>query len=396
MTDVLTGDAAVTRDIVRARSNADLDETCAELGIWLSSLNAFLANPPNSDAASLIRLTRSGLERCIRLNVKLNADGIDDGELSRALCEGLRQCRTTVPASMVDVRVYFGVLSDRLCGSRSFQRVVSVAERSGEAFLPQPLRNFVPKTEDESELALVLPRFGKILRWLSVVGRMLEADEPLKPSMLIFARVYEQVAETIAYINNRLGRFSNEEVELFGSLDAASYTSSIVLKKVFSPGFAGLLAVRPAPSVFAGVESAYSILNESFQQILGGLAGIVEPSVEVVSLFPQSRVNFERSLVLRRELWTLVRLTQAAEQAPEKAQVEALNDALRKFMGTTVRFLFYKDTETIERFVEEIIVTRQTKDLVPILHRFGAYLETLFGQVSLRAVLENHPFERQE
>ena len=104
------------------------------------------------------------------------------------------------------------------------------------------------------------------------------------------------------------------------------------------------------------------------------------------------RINFERSLVLRSELWNLVRLTQEAEQVPERPQIESLNKSLRDFMNGTINFLFYKDTETFERFVEEILVTKQNKDLVPILHRFGAYLETLFGQVGMRAVLEKHPF----
>ena len=65
-------------------------------------------------------------------------------------------------------------------------------------------------------------------------------------------------------------------------------------------------------------------------------------------------------------------------------------------MKGTARYLFYKDTETVERFVEEILITKQTKDLVPILHRFGAYLDTLLGQVSLRAVLVQHPFDPAE
>jgi len=54
--------------------------------------------------------------------------------------------------------------------------------------------------------------------------------------------------------------------------------------------------------------------------------------------------------------------------------------------------LFYKDTETVERFIEEVLVTTDKKDLVPILHRFGAYIETLFGQVNMRTVLAKHPF----
>ena len=57
--------------------------------------------------------------------------------------------------------------------------------------------------------------------------------------------------------------------------------------------------------------------------------------------------------------------------------------------------MFYKDKETVERFIEEVLITTNKKDLVPILHRFGAYLETLFGQVNMRIVLANNPFDYQ-
>jgi hypothetical protein len=70
-----------------------------------------------------------------------------------------------------------------------------------------------------------------------------------------------------------------------------------------------------------------------------------------------------------------------------------MRQALTAFQNGSMRYLFYKDTETVERFIEEILVTNQNKDLVPILHRFGAFLETLFGQVTLRTVLQKHPFE---
>ena len=42
-------------------------------------------------------------------------------------------------------------------------------------------------------------------------------------------------------------------------------------------------------------------------------------------------------------------------------------------MGGALNYLFYKDTDTVERFVEEITVANRERDLVPILHRFGAY-----------------------
>jgi hypothetical protein len=141
------------------------------------------------------------------------------------------------------------------------------------------------------------------------------------------------------------------------------------------------------------METAYSVLNESFQQILSSLAKLVDPNVDHATLFPSFKQNAERSITLRRELWNLVRLAQAAEANPDKRRVQALDNALSEFMEGPIKYLFYKDTETVERFVEEISVAKQELDLVPILHRFGAYLETLFGQVNMRSVLEKHPFE---
>jgi hypothetical protein len=70
-----------------------------------------------------------------------------------------------------------------------------------------------------------------------------------------------------------------------------------------------------------------------------------------------------------------------------------LRAKVKEFIEKSLRLLHYKDGETFERFAEEIEAASEKKDLVPILHRFGAYLETLFGQVSMRSVLANHPFE---
>ena len=287
-------------------------------------------------------------------------------------------------------------LADRFGHLPVFLKLIRSAEASGEQCLPKYLKKLVNGESADpqyAELALILPRFGKILKWLSVVGKMLEADEPLKPALLIFSSVNEQVRELIGYINNRLERFPNEEAELFASLDAASYTASIELKKVYTQELAGLAGIRPSPSIYARMETAYSLLNEGFQQMLAGFARLIDPKVENVDLFPTFKVKFEQSLVLRRELWSLARLVQTTENDPTVKNVETLKDSLREFMNETVRFLFYKDTETVERFVEEILVTKQNKDLVPILHRFGAYLDTLFGQVTLRSVLAKHPFE---
>ncbi|MFT3746645.1 MAG: hypothetical protein QM785_20420 [Pyrinomonadaceae bacterium] len=388
-----------------------------ELGIWLSGLESFLASGHHSfadhrdarqavDSSKEFRLVHSALQRCAMLNSRLisvNGRGRQYGDLrelatvfrdTMLLSEGLIHSNKLGPGEWT---AWSDLLSHRFSSVQSFDRLIRFAETEGREYLPGLLKELSQNTgflsSEHAELALVLPRFGMILKWLSVVGRMLDADEPLKPALLIFSRINEQIFELTSYINNRLGRFPNEEAELFASLDAASYTASIELKKVYSQELAGVARMRPSPSIYARMETAHSLLKEGFQQILASFARLLDPDADIFELFPTFHIKLEQSVALRRELWDAVNIVQAAEKDPDKPHIDKMHAELRRFMQGSVKFLFFKDTETVERFVEEIFITQQNKDLVPILHRFGAYLETLFGQVSLRSVLANQPFD---
>ncbi len=390
-----------------------------ELGIWCSGLESFLAAGHYSfaetdglqpDVIKNFRLIHSALLRCAGLNSTLlslrshreqpdSVTGRELSDLGTAFRDSILIGDCMIRSGSVgpaEWKAWSNTLGDRFTHLPVFRKLIRSAEASGEKSLPDHLKKLVDSesaTLDHAEIALILPRFGKILKWLSVIGEMLAADEPLKPALLIFSSVNEQVRDLIGYINNRLERFPDEEAELFSSLDAASYTASIELKKVYSQELAGLAMLRPSPTIYARMETAYSLLNEGFQQILSGFARLIDPTLNNGDLFPTFKVKFEQSVILRKDLWSLISLVQASESDPSARNLDKLKDSIRAFMKENVRFLFYKDTETVERFVEEILVTKQNKDLVPILHRFGAYLETLFGQVKLRAVLAKHPFE---
>lgn len=404
------------------------DDLIVELGIWLSGIESFLVSGhhsfadvrdrPSSDSTKEFRLVHSTFQRCSMLVGRListaNANSTRQESITREikrselldlqlairdlslLSDGLIQSNSLGAGEW---KAWSRLVSIRLYSVSAFTKFIRHAESAGEKYLPDQLKALAYSEgfmmPENAELALILPRFGKILKWLSVVGKMLDADEPLKSAMLIFARINEQVLDLSSYINNRLERFPSEEAEMFSTLDAASYTASIELKKVYSQELSGLARMRPSPSIYARMETAYSLLSESFQQTLAGFARLLDPESDIFELFPSFKVKLNQSIALRRELWKVVNVVQTAEKTPETVQIETLHAELRGFMNETVSYLFYKDTETVERFVEEILITKQNKDLVPILHRFGAYLETLFGQVNLRAVLEKHPFETE-
>ncbi|HEY8563654.1 MAG TPA: hypothetical protein VIL74_24960 [Pyrinomonadaceae bacterium] len=424
-----------------AANAADKDALFFELGLWLSGLESFLnirnhsfieenrAKAATRDWTKEFRLTHSTLLLCSRLTFQLSTilkhseneknenslDLIDDldialhgGEISKdeiyklslvlkdavLLNEGLLRA---APLKFGEWSAWGNTLSEKLKSIEVVSKLITRAEKAGEGYLPEILTALLESKpvpfSTEADLRLVLPRFAKILRWLSVIETMLQTDEPLKPSLLIFSRIYEQIQELTAYINNRLLRFPNEEDELFSQLDGAAYTASHELRKVYNYELAGLTEMRSTPLIYAKIETAFSLLNDSFQLTLINFAQLIDPKIETHKIFPKLKIKLEQSILLRRNLWTLAQAVKQAEQNPDKFPMKQLHAQLNDFLKTTVGLLFYKDRETVERFIEEVLVTQDKKDLVPILHRFGAYLETLFGQVNMRVVLAHHPFD---
>lgn len=412
----------------------DAGELMFEIGLWLSGLESFLSdwdhisrdNQQTMEAAKdwtkEFRLTHSALLICSSLNYQLRKalnGNRDNGNSTSHLVSGaidaisVEDCDEfvlvlrdiiTLNSNFIKAdtlkfdawKAWNALLVEKLRDSETVQKFVAYSNRDGLEYLPADLQQLLKGKRlpfsDQADLHDVLSRFAIIMRSLSVVGSMLRHDEPLKPTVLIFAKVHEYSQELINFIDNRLTRFKDEGAELFASLDSASYTASLELKKVYQQELTGLVAIRPAQSIHAKIETAYSLLNDSFEQILAGFARLIEPGMVVTELFPSVQLKLEQSLSLRSHLWKVLQAVQSAEKNPDKPLIEDLKKELTSFMEEPVRFLFFKDRETLERFTEEIVATSDNTDLVPILHRFGAYLETLFSLVNMRTVLGSHPF----
>lgn len=418
----------------------NLGETAFELGLWLSGLESFLNIQNHSfveeahtktatrDWAKEFRLTHSTLLRCSRLSFQLaqghqiartnENDEIEVFEYSTAeneildvsaeeifelttaikdailVGEGLRRA---APLKFGEWTAWCNSLTAKLKKVSAFDKLIKSAEKSGENFLPEILKDLIVKKSasaaTEADLKLVLPRIGKILKWLSVIEEMIKEDKPLKPSLLLFARIYEQIRELMSVINNRLLRFSNQDDELYAALDGAVYIASIELRKVYQYELIGITDIRPTPQARARIEASQGLLIDSFRQTLTSFARLLDPSIEPHHMFAIFQIKLDEAIILRQDLWQLMNEVRAAEQNPDTHPMLELNKNLENFVQTSMRFLMYKDWETFERFVEEVVRTSNKKDLTPILHRFGAYLETMFGQVNMRSVLANHPFE---
>jgi hypothetical protein len=243
------------------------------------------------------------------------------------------------------------------------------------------------------DLLEIFQAFSRLLTHLRFVELSLDGDAQLKRLLPVFTLVHEETRTLLDFIEGRalhvegVGRGASE------ILDGTAYAVRMEMRKAFEHELTGLCSVRQPPQLFAKVENAAGLLRDCYQQSVVALAQSFDNTLDGAVLFRSFRTKLEQSLELRRELWALIRLVRRASAEGGAPPATQVLEAVAAFGEGGQRYLMYKDWEALERFTEEIDSARTASDLSRTLHRFEAYLETLFGQVSMRAVLADHPFD---
>ena len=306
-------------------------EIAYELGLWLASTEAFVSGferlflekgNGEIDARNWYRasrLAKAGLLRSAELLLGLRRDEISEGserfpgsesfgDLSDLLSSAIIANESLAKSGAVradEWKQWRTDLRTKLSKSEGVQLFQNFARDHGDNALPDSFNAIIASKDLDGqhhvEVCSVVRKFAGILKALSVITRMLRNDEPLKPSLLIFTFVYEQTQRLIGQINHRLSELSDEETEFFISLDAASYTASLEIKKAFQQELNGVVGIRPAQAIYARIEVANSLLCASFEEIIAGLHEIER--LRCGSDF-RALSQLDQSLVLRADCTT--------------------------------------------------------------------------------------------
>lgn len=244
-----------------------------------------------------------------------------------------------------------------------------------------------------ADLSAIFSQLVQVLEQLRFVEILLKKDFPLKQSLPIFTLVHEKTRSLVEFIEKRALRAEEIGGEVFDVLDCTGYALGVESTKVFGRELVGLVSLRQSPAIYTKVENAHGLLRDSFQQTTVALAQVFDATLDGSQLFPYFHSKLEQSLVLRRDLWTLLQLVLQAEQDRDRRSLTPLLERLHSFREGSLRFLMYKDWESFERFTVEVVAARGAVELTPVLHRFSTYLEALFGQINMRNVLANQPFD---
>ena len=307
-------------------------------------------------------------------------------------------CESTLLASKVDYQVWRSVGQNvRTELERSpFIKQLERRVRAGTLLRQRPelqkLTDSITPDTLAADMSLIFSQLTGLLEQLRLVERLLRQDAPLKQALPIFTSVHEEARALVEFIEKRAIRTKEVDGAVFDALDCTGYAVGVELARVFGRELVGLASLRQSPAIYTKIENAHGLLRDGFQQTLVALAQVFDPAFAGAEFFQSFRSRLEQSLVLRRDLWAVLQLVLQAEKDRDRRPLAPLLERLDAFREGSLRFLMYRDWEPFERFVAEVSAARGAVEVTPVLHRFGTYLEALFGQINMRIVLADHPF----
>jgi hypothetical protein len=412
-----------------------------ELAVWLRALQSFFnaANHPLSETerASLgersfkceTGVARDALLRCLHLLGSFVSGESPPGsaredetavEVSRAAPDGAlgligakdsladladvfkdvsRLCEALLESPSVGFSAWSslgGILERELRRSDVVGLILASGHGAGAAGLQEPLvalAHGLAPDELGEDLLEIFQAFSRLLTLLRFVELSLKSDAQLKRLLPVFTLIHEETLALLDFIEGRVMRVEGVDGAASEILDGTAYAVRMELRKSFGHELTGLCSLRQPPQLFAKVENATGLLRDCYQQSVVALAQCFNSTLDVAGLFQSFRTRLEQSLELRRELWHLIILMRRASNDGGSPPATHVLEGLNAFGEGAQRYLMYKDWEVLERFAEEIDSARGADDLSRTLHRFEAFLETLFGQVNMRAALAQHPFD---
>jgi hypothetical protein len=212
--------------------------------------------------------------------------------------------------------------------------------------------------------------------------------EPLTPKTGAALKSFRNHANSLVDFMLATATKTASQYELLsGTLDGISFAMSHDVKRIFDSELKALNWKAGEQLSKGKVAYIQGLLTNCLQQSIITLAQVFDPSLDGARLFDNNKARLRESLILCRDLMDMQRIVHAAEIDLAR-ELPILVNRVHTFRNESMQFLMYKDWQEFEAITESLIVSgAETSEPGSALHSFKCYLETLLGQVKLRAVL---------
>lgn len=229
----------------------------------------------------------------------------------------------------------------------------------------------------------------RLLECLDLIEGHLRKVEYAEQTFAMFQLINDEARALVNFIHNEALKSEVLTQELFDALDGISFAVNHDLQRVFETNSKPSGTSDKSHAISGRLYRAHDLLTNCLQQSTITLAIVFDPELDGTKLFNNSDMRFRQSLQLCEDLAQLIQLVARSEENPQQTELDLLVEGIQKFRNESMELLMYSDWPQFESVCAQIHPQRDPKQLTAALHQFRCYLETLLGQVRMRAVLAN-------
>ena len=244
----------------------------------------------------------------------------------------------------------------------------------------------------------ILSELGRFFDWLARIESNLHKLDTLLESLSLLEVLEFEARSLVDYIEARALKVAQGNERLHEVLDGITYGITHDLRRIFERELVRGVTEHSTPIVYGKILHAHGLLTNCFQQSTITLLQVFNPKLKAESLFNDIEARLKQSLVLCKDLSSLMRFVRLSQANSDPDVLRTVVDRILEFRDGSMHYLMYKDWRGYESLALEVITAIENNlDSKPLLHKFLTFLEVLYGHVKMRAVLaENFPYSSHE
>jgi len=277
----------------------------------------------------------------------------------------------------------------------------SQLQREVQANLQHEVNLVTTKIADPELRAISQTILCEMLRffdWLDRIENNLHKLDTLLESLSLLEVLEFEARSLTDYIDTKAIRVAQGHERLHEVLDGISYGITHDLRRIFERELVRGVTEQSIPLVYGKILHAHGLLTNCFQQSTITLLQCFNPGLDASRLFNDVELRLQQSLVLCRDLASLMRFVRLAQANADPDVLRSVTARILEFRDGSMQYLMYKDWRGYESLALEVITAVENNlDSKSLLHRFLCYLEVLYGHVKMRAVLaDDFPYSGGE
>jgi hypothetical protein len=236
----------------------------------------------------------------------------------------------------------------------------------------------------------ILAELLRFFAWLARIEDNLHKLDTLLENLSLLEVLQVEAHLFVDYIETKAMPTEGISETLREVLDGIIYSINHDLRRIFERELTRAVTGQSIPVVYGKILHAHGLLTNCFQQSTITLLQAFNPAVDGATLFNDSELRLKQSLVLSRDLSSLMRFVRRAESQTDPDTLRKVVGKILEFRDGSMQYLMYKDWRGYETLALEVVTAIENNlDAQSLLHQFFCYLEILYGHVKMRTVLAN-------